>query len=173
MRSASLQAWPVQATNDRSPWITVPAFAATALRKVLGSSPYDAKLGVHTWLNGAFWLREDREARKGLRLVVNANDVGKNKVEELRATVEADLVYPLLRGREVGRWVANPSMSIIVPHSKDRPSVGIPETTMRKSFPKAYDYFNKLRRALEERSGFTKYVAPSGGPFFAVYNIGT
>ena len=44
---------------------------------------------------------------------------------------------------------------------------------MRRSFPKAIDYFNKLRGVLEARSGFKKYIEPAGGPFYGVYNIGT
>jgi hypothetical protein len=110
---------------------------------------------------------------KGLRLITNAADVGKKKVASAQASVEGDLVYPLLRGRDVGRWVATPSLTIILPHAPDRPGVGIPESTMKRSFRRAFDYYTRFRSVLEDRSGFKKYIHPAGGPFYAVYNIGS
>jgi hypothetical protein len=99
--------------------------------------------------------------------------VGRSEVPRIEALVEADLVYPLLRGRDVQRWIANPSLSIILPHDQGRPGVGIPENELKRTHHRAYDFFQRLRSQLENRSGYRKYIRPSGGPFYAVYNIGT
>ena len=169
----NMNAWPVRVHEQQSPWITLPSSCAKAIRKVLGLSPYEAKLGVHTWLNGAFWLARNDKLARGRRLVVNAHDIGRKKLPRVEASVEEALVYPLLRGRDVGRWTTTPSMFIILPHAADHPGVGIPEATMKKHYPYSFDYFHTLKSALEERSGYRKFIRPAGGPFYGVYNIGT
>ncbi len=166
------KAWPIQAENRSSPWITVSAGYAEPIRKVLGQSEYEAKLGIHTWLNGAYWLRHASPSGSMRVAISNAFDVGKKVVERVEAVVEADLVYPLLRGREAGRWTSKPQMFIIVPHDPQHPGTGIPLEIMKREHPKAYGYFVRLRRELENRSGYMKYIKPAGGPFYAVYNIG-
>ncbi len=173
LSSQLLKAWPVQVTNPRSPWISIPEASAAGIRKVLGASPFEAKLGVHTWLNGAYWLRQDIKRPKGERFVGNAYDVGKKQVMQIETSVEGDLVYPLLRGRDVRRWIARPSLSIILPHDAKHPGVGIPEVELKRTHRRAYDYFMQLRPSLIERSGYKKFIKPAGGPFYGVYNIGS
>jgi hypothetical protein len=121
----------------------------------LGKSPFEAKLGVHTWLNGAYWLRQDSPQQAGRRFVVNAHDIGKKQVPPLEASVEGDLVYPIL------------------PHTPQHPGSGIPEAELKRTHPRAFQYFNQLRSVLTERSGYKKFIKPNGGPFYAVYNIGS
>ena len=166
------KAWPILADNQSSPWITLSEAWAEPTRKVLGRSDYEAKLGVHTWLNGAYWLRDARASGRGIVLVSNAHDVGKKPVEPINASIEADLVYPLLRGREAGRWTSRPSLFIVIPHDPEHPASGIPLEAMKRKYPKAYAYLGRLRRPLESRAGYKKFIKPAGGPFYAVYNIG-
>lgn len=173
LKQTNLRAWPVQNENQQSPWITVESEYAPSIRKVLGVSTYEAKLGVHTWLNGAYWLAHDETAPHNLRLIVNAHDIGKKKVRRIEAVIESDLVYPLLRGRDVRKWSGNPRMSIIVPHDPGHPGVGISEAVLKRKYSRTFDYFQQLRPSLEGRSGYKKFIKPAGGPFFAVYNIGS
>jgi len=173
LNSQRLSAWPVQLHNRQSPWVTIPEEYAAGVQKVLGTSHFEAKLGVHTWLNGAFWLCKDLLKPKGQRFIVNAHDIGRKHVSRVEASVEGDLVYPLLRGRDVRRWTAQPSLSIILPHDPKHPSVGIRESELKRTHRHTYDYFNQLRSALTGRSGYKKFIEPAGGPFYAVYNIGT
>src|SRR6266496_4162098 len=173
LKAIELTAWTVQSQNRQSPWITMPSTHAAPIRKVLGDSPFEAKLGVHTWLNGAYWLVHDEVVSSGQRLVVNAHDIGKKKVKRIETVLEGDLVYPLVRGRDVHRWFARPNLSIIVPHSLQHPGVGISESVLKNRYHRTFDYFQQLRRDLEGRSGFIKFIRPAGGPFYAVYNIGS
>jgi hypothetical protein len=173
LKCSRLSGWPVQLQNRQSPWITVPSEYSSSIRKVLGASPFEAKLGVHTWLNGAYWLLHDTQKSQSLRFVVNAHDVGRKVVPRVEAAVEADIVYPLLRGRDVRRWTGHASLSIIVPHDPERPGVGIPERELKRTHRRAFEYFQRLRPELEGRSGYRKFIKPAGGPFYAVYNIGT
>lgn len=170
--STRKKAWPVQPSKKTSPWITVLESYAEVIRKVLGRSDYEAKLGVHTWLNGAYWLRTVRDAGHGLMLISNAFDAGKKAVENIDTTIEADLVYTLLRGREAGRWMSSPSLFIVVPHEPENPGSGIPISIMKEQYPKTYSYFSRLRHSLENRAGYKKFIEPAKGAFYSVYNIG-
>jgi hypothetical protein len=49
----------------------------------------------------------------------------KIQVDEVVEPLEPDLLYPLLRGRDVQRWQAEPSACIIVPQNPEAPAVPI------------------------------------------------
>ncbi len=53
-------------------------------------------------------------------MIQNLHDVGKIKVQQVQAVIEPDLVYPLLRGRDVQRWHAEPSAYIILANRTDK-----------------------------------------------------
>ena len=41
-------------------------------------------------------------------------------LKQVRAPIEPDLLYPLLRGRDISRWHAAPSAWILLPQSRER-----------------------------------------------------
>ncbi len=121
-----LGAVPVDRDAPASPWLTAPKDTLPALRKVIGKSDYVAHAGVYTGgLNGCYWVRIIRKVPDGL-LIENLHDVGKIKVERVRCAVEPDLLYPLLRGRDVRRWHAEPSAHILLAQDPET-RTGIPE----------------------------------------------
>jgi hypothetical protein len=101
-------------TAANSAWLTAPADCIGALEKIMGASQVRAHAGVCTWMNGVFWLRTVQEVRSGKVRIQNWNDVGRIKVEQVDTVVEDDLVFPLLRGRDVHRWKAQPSTHILL-----------------------------------------------------------
>lgn len=168
-RRQKMGAIPVDAEKPTSPWLTAPKVALLALRKVRGKSAYHAHAGACTWLNGVYWVRILREVPGGV-LIENLHDVGKIKVDKVQCAVERDLLYPLLRGRDVRRWRAEPSAHIILAQDP-KTRAGIPESDMRARFPKTYAYLKRFEDQLRERSGFRKYFDPSD-PFYSMYNVG-
>ncbi len=174
-----LKAMPVVADKETSPWLTAPQNTIPAIQKVLGKSHYTAFEGVNTGgLNGCFWIRIIEERPDGNLVIVNLYDVGKIKVPRVEAVIEPDLVYPLLRGRDVHRWHAEPSCHIILAQDPDLRK-GIPEATMKLKYPKTYAYLKKFegdrnspeRGTLRGRSGYKQYFKPSD-PFYSMYNVG-
>ena len=161
---------PVDADNPCSPWLTVPEAAVPGVRKALGNSHYSAYAGCCTWLNSVYWVSAVPRVRMNLTFIRNLWNVGKIKVDPVEAVVEDELVYPLLRGRDVSRWRATPSVSIILSQDPVR-RAGIPETEMKVHFPQAYAYLRKFEELLRNRSGFRQYFDPSD-PFYSVYNVG-
>jgi hypothetical protein len=157
-------------TEPRSPWLTLPEGIPNAALRVTGNSFYRARAGVYTGgANGVFWLAAVKTAGSGL-LVTNAHNVGKIKVPQKTGNLEPDLVYPLLRGRDVGRWKAGPSLEILITHHPSKPKVAISEIEFKQKFPKTYRFLNHFKVFLEERREYKRWGAK--GPFYELYRIG-
>ena len=174
-----LAAQPVQNQIRTSPWLTAPEQALPGIQKVIGQSAYRAYEGVNTGgLNGCFWIRVLQERPNGELLIENLHDVGRIKVECVQAVIEPNLVYPLLRGRDVQRWHAKPSAHIILANRTDK-LAGIPEFEMKRRWPKTYAYLKQFegdpqkpeRGTLRGRSGYRHYFKPTD-PFYSMYNVG-
>ena len=175
-----LAAQPVQGQIITSPWLTAPRQALSGIQKVIGQSDYKAYEGVNTGgLNGCFWIQVLDQRPNGELLIENLNDIGKIKVKHVQAVIEPDLVYPLLRGRDVLRWQAEPSVHIILANQIDK-LAGIPEAEMKRRWPKTYAYLKQFegdpekpeRGTLRGRSGYRQYFKETD-PFYSMYNVGT
>ncbi len=94
---------PVDPTKPSSPWLTLPVKALKGVQKATGESDYKAYAGCCTWLNGVFWVQILNKLPDGSLLIRNLNEIGKIKLDGVEAVIESDLVYPLLRGRDVLR----------------------------------------------------------------------
>ena len=138
------------AKSVRSPWLMVRPKALSAVRKALGKSDYEAHAGIYTDMNGVYWVEVVEKQPKAL-LVRNLADIGKRKVERTEASIENELVFPLLRGRDVDKWKYSASAYIILPTNKEGKTLSLRE--LRSGFPKAFGYFNRYRGDLISRGG--------------------
>ena len=162
---------PVDESDLTSPWITGRPRALRAVKKVLGASDYQARAGVCGWLNGVYWLETVGHRPDGLVVVSNLTEGSKRRVENVQAAVEPDLLYPLLRGRDVGRWQATPSAHILVTHKPGMGLKAIPEGEMATRLPKTYAYLKHFETELRSRSGYRRYFRETD-PFYSVFNVG-
>jgi hypothetical protein len=106
---------PVNPSDPTSPWLTARPKAIKAVRKVLGKSDYVAHEGVNTGgANAVYWVDIVYKRPDGLVVVRNITEGAKVKVDEVTEPIEPDLLYPLLRGRDVQRWNAQPSAWILM-----------------------------------------------------------
>ena len=170
LEDTELAAEPLSRPTD--PWLTAPAETLTALRKAIGASPYRAWAGSFTGgINGIYWVEVVEELPDGKLLIRNLHDVGRTEaVPVLTRPVEPDLVYPLLRGRDVRPWVAAPSAHIILAQNPET-RVGWPESEMRVRWPKTYAYLKEFEPLLRQRPAYKKYFKPDA-PFYTMFNIG-
>jgi len=188
-RRLPYHAKPVDSKDPTSAWITARPKALEALRKVLGKSDYQARAGVYSGgLNAVYWLKEVEPAGKdpltGKELVraVNLTEGQKSGIRQLRDPVllEAELVFPLLRGRDVQRWRAEPSAHILmVQDPKTRR--GIDEDRMQREYPHAWSYLKRFEAQLRERAAFKRYFTKKEaktkkvvltGPFYSMFDVG-
>jgi len=167
---AHLWAQPVDSKSPTSPWMTARKAALKALQKVIGPAAYQARAGSCTWANGIYWVRVLGKRPDGLLLIDNLEDVGKREIASEQAAVEPDLVYPLLRGREVDRWQANSSVYILMVQDPETRK-GYEESKMRVEYPHLYGYLKRFERILRNRSGMKRYFDPAKDPFYSIYNV--
>jgi len=164
------KASPSISNDPLSPWLTLPEETPDSVLKVTGRSFYRAREGVNTGgANGVFWLASVKKTEDGL-LITNAYNIGKNKVPERTGVVEASLVYPLLRGRDIERWRAAPTLNILLTHSSSKPKEAIIESEFKQNFPKAYRFLNHFKIFLKGRPEYERWGQK--GPFYELYRIG-
>jgi hypothetical protein len=167
-----LQARPVDKTNLTSPWITARHGALKALEKVTSKSAYKAYEGANTGgLNGAYWVNIIAERPDGLLVIENLWDIGKIKVNRVQKEIEPDLLFPLLRGRDVNRWQAHPSAHILMVQDPVK-RVGCDEKRLKTKLPETYSYLKQFEALLSQRSLYKKYFDPQKDPFYSMYNVG-
>ncbi len=164
-------AQPVDEADPTSPWITGRKRALKAVRRVIGSSDYQARAGICTWLNAVYWLEVVARRPDGLVVVNNILKGAKRKVEQVTAALETDLLYPLLRGRDVARWRAEPLATILVTHESGMKLKAIPEDEMKMRLPKTYRYLKQFKDTLRTRSGYRRYFTEDA-PFYSMFDVG-
>ncbi len=166
-----LSARPVDAKDTASSWLTVGDDALKAVRKVTGKSDYEAHAGVCTWLNSVYWLRVKSARPDGKVVCENVTEGAKTKVPQLRDVVlEPDLLYPLLRGRDVQRWQAQPSAHLLMVQDPVKRR-GIDESELKQRCPDTHRYLKRFESLLRQRSGYIRYFKPED-PFYSLFDVG-
>lgn len=167
-----LSAQPVDSKQQTSPWLTARTEALPALLKVMGPSPYKAYAGSYTGgLNGVYWLHVLERQTEGLLRIENLHDIGKTKVKRVQELIEPNLLYPLLRGRDVGRWRANPSAHILMVQDPVK-RTGYDESCLKVRYPLAYAYLKQFETELrsQRRSQVVRDLMDKGA-FYSMYAV--
>ncbi|HVM50990.1 MAG TPA: N-6 DNA methylase [Candidatus Acidoferrum sp.] len=176
VESKQWRAQPINGEDPQSPWLTARPKALSALQKAVGQSAYRAYAGSCTWANGVYWLDVAGKNNAGQVLTRNLSDIGKlENIPQVEAALEPDLLYPLVRGRDVNRWQARSSAYLLnVQDPKARR--GYDEDWLKTKHPLTYAYLLKFEEILRQRSGFRKYFCDEDrkrcAPFYSLYNIG-
>jgi len=171
---------PVDQNDLTSSWLTGGPKVLKAVRKILGQSDYTAHEGVNTGgANGIYWVEIIDKRKDGLVIVSNITEGSKKKVESVQAAIEPDLLYPLLRGRDVKRWKAVPSTANIIVVQDPIKRCGIDEKEIRTKYAKTYLYLKRFEEVLRERAAFKRYFTRnhngriiSTGPFYSMFDVG-
>ena len=115
-----------------------------------------------------YWVEVLGPADGGV-LVRNITAKSKHAIETVQQVVEPDLLYPLLRWGDVGRYSAVPRDFILL--AQDAATrTGIPEAVMRERFPLTVAYLERFRDLLLSRAAYRRYQ--ERGPFYSMYNVG-
>lgn len=168
------QAEPLRAGDPSSPWITGAPERIRMMRRVLGRSDYRARAGAYTGgANGVYWIEVTERAARGPWTVSNIADAGKRRVPRVTAPVESDLLYPLLRARDLGRLRVDPSGWILLPQDPGRRR-GIPIEVMAARHPKTLEYLGRFEGPLaDRRDRGTRALISAGAPFYSIFSVST
>jgi len=162
---------PVDVKDLTSSWLTGKPKAIKAVKKILGQSDYVAHAGCYTGgLNGVYWMDIIDKRPDGLVLISNITEGAKRKVESVQIAIEPDLLYPLLRGRDVKRWHAEPSAYILMAQDPEKRR-GIEEDEMKVDYPKTYLYLKRFEATLKERAAYKRYF-DEDDPFYSMFDVG-
>jgi len=145
---------PMMPNDPSSPWMQATPSVIKLIRKLTsGNQYYEAHEGVNTALNQVYFVKILEKLPNGMLKITNPPEPGqKKKVKQVDAVVEPDLIYPLIRGRDVKKWyVGFEDRYIILPiDSRGDP---ISHDKMKTKYPNTYDYFFRFFKELISRSG--------------------
>ena len=145
---------PIEPKNPESPWMQITPKAVEVVRKLLtGMQYYEAHAGVYVGINQVYYVQVKGKTPDGKLIITNPPEPGaKKKVKQVEAIVEPDLVYPLLRGRDIRKWYAEfKDRYVILP--VDHQGNNMPPSDMRTKYPDTYSYFYKFLDELVNRAG--------------------
>ncbi len=164
---AHLSAQPVDSKKPTSSWMTARKAALKALQKVVSPAEYRAYEGANTGgANGVYWLNIVGQRPDDILLVENLN-IGKRRVMEVQAPIEPDLVFPLLRGRDISKWQAVCSANMLLAQDPNI-RIGYDENWLKVKLPLTYSYLRRFRVDLGKR----KSSSIPSEPFYSIFGVG-
>lgn len=173
-----LAAQPVDGNDRQSSWLTMRDMSLA--NKILDSSKqryYSGRKGIEpAGAKGVYLLKKPVRSRDGFLLIENCMErqrrkdflskgINKGKVEET-------FVFPMLGGRNIGKWQVKSNEYILVPHTAEH-KYGIPVQELEKIAPKTsewlYFYYDEL---LASRTQNGKFFNPATQPYYRLDNVG-
>ena len=161
---------PIEPEVPSSPWFVRPEGFQTPLGSLIGPSDYTAHLGANSGgANGVYWVELIERTDRGV-LVRNRAEKNRRDMPEVTAVIEPDLIYPLLRWGDVGRWRAVPSGHVLLVQDLQLRR-GIDPEIMQREYPATLDYLRRFERLLRGRAAYQRYQHAAA--FYSMYNVGT
>jgi hypothetical protein len=148
---------PVPGT-DAGPWLKGTRTQHEAWQHLFAKKAHDyvARKGITTDANGIFFVRVlAHDKTSGLCKIENDPTLGKREdVARVSANVEAEHLFPLLRGRGVAAFKAqaDPDYSVLVPQRGMHGDPALPV-----DFPKTFRFLKRFRSILEQRSSLRRF----------------
>ncbi|MFQ5801436.1 MAG: N-6 DNA methylase [Candidatus Methylomirabilales bacterium] len=164
---------PVDQNDSTSIWLTARPKAIKVIRKMLGTSDYEAHAGAYSGgANAVYWVEKIQDRKDGTVLVKNVTEGAKRDVDEIQAILEAEFLHPLLRGNDVRRWNAKPSAYILLVQ-EPKMRRGIDENLLQRDYPKTWAYVKHFEDVLEGRKDRgTRQIIQHGGAFYSMFGVG-
>lgn len=179
LKSEALVARPLRGLSKQhrqSPWLTIAPKDYNRCKKVIASPTYESLYAGHAGvftggLNGVYFVEVLERFPNGTVLIRNLHDVGKIICPKVKATVEEDLVFPLLRGRSIARWKYE-TMDHMLMVQDPETRKGYSASVMQETYPLTWAYLKKFEKILKGRPAFKKFFDPTQDPFYSMYGVG-
>ncbi|WP_138206406.1 Eco57I restriction-modification methylase domain-containing protein [Haloimpatiens lingqiaonensis] len=168
--------------NVSSAWIVTYEEELELFKSLVGNSEYRGRKGIDTSANGIYWVNVIEENR-GKLLIKSTPENSKKDIPDVTCIIEKDLVYPLVRGRDIGKWRYETPYSIIVPYQENfKHPLDMEE--FRERYTNTYNYFynsnvnpysEQFVQILKSRGIYTKHYKDTSKktiPVHVLYNIG-
>ncbi|HVE67503.1 MAG TPA: N-6 DNA methylase [Solirubrobacteraceae bacterium] len=166
-----LQAAPVPGT-DAGPWLKGSAADHEVWNSLFGPSEpaYRARKGITTDLNGVFFVTlVDDALDGGLATITNHPDLGRKAgIPKTRGTVEAEHLFPLLRGADIRPFDIRASEDDLLVLMPQRGMHGDP--TLASTAPHTHRFLSRFNRVLKQRSSYRRFQR--GQPYWSLWSTG-
>ncbi|MBO5888051.1 MAG: hypothetical protein J6Q60_08580 [Bacteroidaceae bacterium] len=164
----------------RSPWLTLNPIIMQNLQNYLGESEYRGRKGIEPCGAKGIYLIKVNGEQRGLVKIENL--VERSRLEKVKkigirqGLIEADLIYPMIGGRNIDKWGINSNVYMLVPHYTTGSGIyrGIPDGDLRTKYPHTYQwlYENFHDILLETRIRSAKFFDPKQFPWYRLDNVG-
>ena len=149
----------IQFTDE--PWVIRPKSEQSLIKKFTALQKLSSRAtfvsGLRTGKDGAYFGKVENDEQPLLTISTKLKT----------AKVEPKIVRLTLKGKDVRKWCAKPSISAIYPHT-DAPPHTLSNETMSKEFPNALNYFKEIKTALDERRWFKKTAMELHDAYYAM-----
>jgi hypothetical protein len=154
-----------------SSWQTFETKSENILDALRGKSIYKARRGASIDPYGVFYMKIKQAFSDGTILAENLPELGKRKISKVEERIEADLVFPAVRGRDIERWNAMPEIyALIAQDPKKR--VGYEEEWMKVNLPRTFGYLHRFKGILLSRGSNVVRELAEKTVFYTMYGIG-
>ena len=174
LNSIDFIAEPIKDEKINSSWFISDKTQLKKLKKLVGNSNYRARKGVDFSLNGLYWGNTYNTTKPNISLFKNIHEGGKKSIKQYEIPIEKDLIFPILRGKEVSRWKSEPKCSAIIPYTYDGKCISI--ENLKIKYPNTYKFFYKtdvkILELLKNRWIYQKHLKNAKVPIHGLYNIG-
>ncbi|NHI94208.1 MAG: hypothetical protein EAX96_17080 [Candidatus Lokiarchaeota archaeon] len=163
----SLMANPVDNTNKKSPWLTLPR-KLFPLMNQMQPSDYTACLGMNSGgANGVYWVKILSKNGENFE-IENLPEEGKKKINKITSLIEEDLLFPVIKSKHLKKWNVLPTniYSIIVQDINSRKGY----QDLENKYPNTYNYLIHFKEILISRAAYKKYFKLTD-PFYSMFNI--
>ncbi|MBM3236678.1 hypothetical protein FJZ31_10335 [Candidatus Poribacteria bacterium] len=151
-------------------WQTL-AESQKGLALIQGGNVYQARRGASTEPYGVFWLEVKQVLTNGDLIVRNLPGKGKREVQQVEERIEADLVFPAVRGSDIDRWSATPRIFVLMSQDAKKREP-YPESQMKREWPRTYGYLTRFKDILLSRGSKTVRQLAERTAFYAMFGIG-
>jgi len=151
-------------------WQTLPRDHGR-LRLIEGPNHYLARLGARVEPYGVFWLELLQVMSDGNLLVRNLAEKGKRRIQRFEERIEADRVFPAVRGADIRRWGATPGVYVLMVQNPKKKEP-FPAEEMKRRWPRTYGYLTRFKDVLLSRGSRMVREFAERTEFYAMYGIG-
>lgn len=171
-----LLANPIKEYN--SSWIIGDRIELEIFEKMIATEKgkYKARKGVDTSANAIYWIKE-KERINGKIVFENSPETSRKSIKQVTDVIEDELVYPLIRGKDVSKWKYKTPYQVIIPYTED--GKVIDKKDLKINFENTYRYFynksNGFEDILKNRGIVKKHFSNLTGrenPEYVLYDIG-
>lgn len=139
--------------------------------KISGENNYSAHSGAYISPYGVFWLKINEVLSDKKILISNITDKGKIKINTIIATIESDLIYPGLRGKDIKRWGCDIKINVLLTQNPEKREP-YSENIMKRRWPRTYNYLVNFKEILNQRASKVIKNLAEKTTFYAVFGVG-